>query len=197
MPPRGVPTSGKLVFEMVRNGSQIGTHSLNFALAAGRLTVTININTAVNIGPITVSRYTMVGTEVWEDGRFTALNTTTNDDGDHHQVAIRRTGDEFVIQSSGLPTRTQSGNAAPLTHWSLASLMGPLLNPQDGQPMPARITPIGTRGVQLADGRTVRGTGYDIEFHTPTQDWYDTDGIWLGLQAKIRDGSLLDYRRLS
>jgi hypothetical protein len=61
--------------------------------------------------------------------------------------------------------------------------------------MQVSVTPAAAQAIALADGRAVRGTGFDITTHTPTQDWYDAEAIWLGLRAKIRDGSVMEYRR--
>ena len=194
---RGVPPGGRLMFNVTRKGSQIGTHNLGFTESNGQLLVTIEIKTAVTVGPITVFRYEMSGTEMWEGGRFTALNTITNDDGEHHTLAIRRTGEQLVIETSNLPTRTESARASPLTHWSAAGLTGPLISPQDGRPMPGRVTPIGAETVQGADGRLIHVTGFDLAIKTPTQDWYDANGLWAGLRAHIQDGSTVDYQRLA
>jgi hypothetical protein len=191
----GIPSSRRLNFEVFRGGSPIGTHTLTFAINNDELVVTIDIKIAVNVGPLTVFRYGMQGTEHWRGGRFVALDTTTNDDGDHHTVSIRRTDGGLFIQSAGFPDRTAPPLAAPLTHWSMASLSGPLLSPQDGQPMQATVTAAGAQDVTLADGRSVRATGYNISTHTPTQDWYDAEQIWVGLHAKTKDGSLIDYHR--
>jgi hypothetical protein len=185
-----------LTFDIFRNESRIGTHKLGFTLASDRLVVSIDIKIAVAVGPITVFRYTMAGEEIWQGGRFSALNTTTNDNGEHHMVAIQRANEGLVVQSSGLPPRTLPGQTAPLTHWSVASLSGPLLSPQDGEPMQAAVTPIAPQPIPLADGRAVTAKGFDIATHTPTQDWYDSEQIWVGLRAKIRDGSVTVYRRL-
>jgi hypothetical protein len=194
--PIGVPPSRQLAFEVFRNDSRIGTHALSFTIANDRLVVNIDIKIAVAVGPITVFRYTMAGEEIWQGGRFFALNTTTNDNGEHHQVAIQRTAEGLVVQSSGLPQRTLPGQTAPLTHWSVASLSGPLLSPQDGQPIVASVTPIAPQPIPLADGRAVTAKGFDISTHTPTQDWYDSEQVWVSLRAKIRDGSVTEYRRL-
>ena len=194
--PAGIPPSRQLAFEVFRNDSRIGTHTLGFTLANDRLVVSIDIKIAVAVGPITVFRYTMAGEEIWQGGRFAALNTATNDNGEHHQVTIQRAGESLVVQSSGLPQRTLPGQTAPLTHWSVASLTGPLLSPQDGQPMVVSVTPIAPQPIPLADGRAVTAKGFDIATHTPTQDWYDSEQIWVGLRAKIRDGSVTEYRRL-
>jgi hypothetical protein len=194
--PGSIPPARRLAFEVYRDASPIGTHTLGFAVAGDHLTVRIDIKIAVDVGPITVFRYTMAGEETWQGDRFVALTTATNDNGEHHHVEIQRDGDALVIQSSGLPNRTVPSPYAPLTHWSSAVLSGPLLSPQDGQPMQVSVKPVGAQAVALADGRSVRATGFDITTHTPTQDWYDPDGVWVGLRAKIRDGSMMEYRRL-
>jgi hypothetical protein len=60
----------------------------------------------------------------------------------------------------------------------------------------ASVTPIAPQPIPLADGRAVTAKGFDISTHTPTQDWYDSEQVWVSLRAKIRDGSVTEYRRL-
>jgi hypothetical protein len=191
----GIPANRQLRFQVMRGDSVIGSHALTFSGPDAALTVDIAIKIAVSVGPVTVFRYEMQGRETWTGGQFASLTTTTNDDGKHRAVSIRRAGDGLFVQSAGFPDRTLPGRTTPLTHWSLANLSGPLLSPEDGQPIEGAVTPAGRQTIQLADGRAIAATGYDIAIHTPTRDWYDDDKIWAGLQAKPRDGSVIDYRR--
>ena len=193
----GIPANRRLQFQVMRGDSVIGTHALTFTGTDAELNVEIAIKIAVSVGPVTVFRYEMQGRETWLGGQFATLTTTTNDDGKHRNVAIRRVGDGLVVQSAGFPDRTLPGKTTPLTHWSLANLSGPLLSPEDGQPIEGAVTAVGRQNIQLADGRAIAATGYDIAIHTPTRDWYDDSKIWAGLQAKPRDGSVIDYRRTS
>ena len=191
----GVPPSHRIEFEVLRNGSKIGTHTLSFAVEPDHMVVTIAIRIAVSVGPIVVYRYEMDGEEVWQDGRFTTLDTTTNDNGTHHKVAIRRMADGLEVKSSGFPDSIAAPRAAPLTHWSAAALSGPLLSPQDGQAIQGTISPLGLVTLKQPDGRTIQATAFDLKVRTPTEDWYDANQIWVGLRAMIRDGSTMEYQR--
>ena len=191
----GIPANRRLQFQVMRGDSVIGSHVLTFTGSEAALNVEIAIKIAVSVGPVTVFRYEMAGRETWANGAFASLTSTTNDDGKHRSVSIRRSGDGLFVQSAGFPDRTLPGNTTPLTHWSLANLSGPLLSPEDGQPIEGAVTPVGRQNIQLADGRAIAATGYDIAIHTPTRDWYDDNKIWAGLQAHPRDGSVIDYRR--
>jgi hypothetical protein len=191
----GIPANRRLQFQIMRGDSVIGSHVLTFNGSEAALTVDIAIKTAVSVGPVTVFRYEMQGRETWTNGQFAGLTTTTNDDGKHRSVSIRRSGDGLFVQSAGFPDRTLPGHITPLTHWLLANLSGPMLSPEDGQPIEGAVTPAGRQNIQLADGRAIPATGYDIAIHTPTRDWYDDNKVWAGLQAKPRDGSTIEYRR--
>lgn len=191
----GVPTDRRISFDVLRNGSQIGTHVLTFKLDEDHLDVGIDIHITAGIGPITLYRYDMTGTETWRNGQFAGLSTVTNDDGTRHRVDIKRTGDGLAVVSSGFPDQTLPPAMVPLTHWSEAALSAPLLSPQDGQPIKAVITPTGQRAVALADGKSVTAVGYKIASKTPVQDWYDPTKIWVALHADAKDGSSIDYRR--
>jgi hypothetical protein len=192
--PVGIPPSRRIAFEVLRNGGPIGTHILTFKPTDNRLTVAIDIHIAAGIGPVTLYRYDMQGTEVWENGQFSALDTTTNDDGTRHVVAMRRAEAGIRVQSTGFPDLTIPTDTLPLTHWYEPALGGPLVSPQDGQPMKATISSAGSRAIILPNGRTVSARGYHIASKTPVQDWFDSEKIWVGLHADAKDGSSIDYK---
>ena len=191
----GVPPGRRLQFQVMRGDSVIGSHALSFSVDGDALTVTIAVRIAVSMGPVTVFRYEMQATETWSSGQFVGLTSTTNDDGKHRQVSIRRNGDGLSVQSAGFPARTLPGGTTPLTHWSMATLTGQLFSPEDGQPVVGRVSPAGRQTVRLADGQAVPATCFDLAIHTPTRDWYDERQLWVALQARTRDGSVVDYRR--
>ena len=192
--PAGVPPSGRIAFEAFRAGSRIGSHVLEFSQTGDALTVRLDIRFAVGLGPITLYRYTMQGLEQWVGGRFTALETETNDDGTPHRVSVSRNGGGLLVRSSGAPDRHLSANTLPLTHWAIAAMSAPLFNPQDGKPMDCRVTPAGATAVTLPGGRVVGAQEYAMTGEVSLQDWYDAQQMWVMLQAKGKDGVEIIYR---
>ncbi len=183
-----------LAFRVLRNDSQIGTHTVSFTVAEGRLTARISTDVKVGVGPITVYRYTHRAEERWQAGTFLSLDAETNDNGTQARTTVRREAEWLDVQGQKAPRYQAPLNALPLTHWNQAMLDGPVISSQTGELLRPVVTRIGPARVQTAAGPvealhvTLRG---DPELDT----WYDEASTWLGLRLTARDGSTIRYER--
>ena len=193
--PTGIPAGGRLAFAVFRNDGAIGTHTLDFTVAGDAVTVAIRVHFTAGLGPITLYRYDMRGTEHWVGGRFVALDTQTDDDGTAHRVTVCREAAGLRVQSLGRADQMLDGSALPLTHWAVAGMAAPLFNPQDGVPIADRTMPEGAQTITLPDGRSIATRAYRLHGAMAIQDWYDESQVWVQLKAKAKDGSQIEYRR--
>ncbi len=191
-----VPADGTLAFQVSRNGSVIGTHTLNFAKSGSGLTVRIDAAFRVHFGPITLYRYRHQGVEQWQDGKFVALDTQTDDNGTPFEVHARRSDAGVVIQATNMPKQVAPHDTCPLTHWAEAALGARLFNPQDGKRLHETAQPSGSGLVALANGARIEATRFALAGEAPIEDWYDSSKRWAALDAVGRDGSRITYRRL-
>lgn len=177
----------QLAFEIRRNGGVIGHHSLVFSDTGAEQRIAITARMNVNLGPLPVFRYRHQATEVWRDGAFAELHSATVTNGKHENLAAIR-GPLGLDVRTDTGRRTLAANYLPLTHWNPRALTGPLFNPQTGAPM--RVAVARHSGTPIAATRyALEGGDIDIS------DWYDDAGVWTALRAKVRDGSIIDYRR--
>jgi hypothetical protein len=100
----------------------------------------------------------------------------------------------MIEPADGPPFLADQG-VVPLTHWNRQIMDSALFNPQDGKLLRERATSRGADTVQLADGSPLAATRYSLTGDTQIDDWYDRDGVWAALKGKIKDGSVLTYRR--
>lgn len=189
------PDAGQdLVFRVLRNDGQIGTHRLTFAPTEDGLKVLVATDIKVGIGPITVYRYTHRAEERWQAGTFVSLDAETNDNGSIARTTVRRDAEWVDVQGQKAARYQAPLNALPLTHWNRAMLDGPMISAQTGELLRPIVTRVGPGQVETAAGRveaehvTMRG---DPELDT----WYDTKSTWLGLRLTARDGSTIRYER--
>jgi hypothetical protein len=192
----GVPGDNDLVFDVSRNGSRIGSHKLRFSRSAETLTVTIDAEFRVGFGPITLFRYAHRGVETWQGGRFMRLETTTNHNGTHRSVLASRQAGGVLIRATGAPDRVDSPDTLPLTHWAIEAMSAPVFNPETGENLAEQARHLGPATVQLADGAHIPATRFALTGETSILDYYDNARVWAGLQAKAKDGSSIDYRRV-
>lgn len=188
-----VPASKALRFDIVRNGSVIGTHSLLFEPVDDALTVRIAADISIGLGPITLFRYRHRAVEHWQRGEITALDAETNDDGTVERTTVRRSGRILVVDGTKSGRYEAPPGTLPATHWNRQMLEGPMINTQDGRLMRPTVTRLGPRRLDgprpiMADEITLRG---DADFDT----WYDSNPTWVGLRFTARDGSVIRYQR--
>ena len=190
-----VPKNGRLAFEIWRKGSQIGTHTLDFVQKDGALTITIAVRIAVFFGPIRLFHYTMDGVEQWTDGQIFHIETITNDDGKADHMRADRTTAGLMVQGTGTATYLAPPNALPATHWNIAELNGPWINPQNGKLDHPHIVSLGEEMVTLANSGMARGEHYRVSGDVSLDLWYGTDKSWLSLSFTGKDGSIIRYLR--
>ncbi len=195
-PAYGVAGQERIAFDVVREGSVIGTHQVVLERSGSTMRANIDCKLRVGFGPITFFRYRHHGVEVWEYGVFQSLDTTTDNNGEKLAVSARRVQAGVEIRTPGAAPRLAPASTLPLTHWNLACMSAPLFNPQDGTLIHETATCAGPDRVTLADGRDIAATRYDLKGAAPIDDWYDTGGTWTALRAQVKDGSVLQYRRI-
>jgi hypothetical protein len=190
------PPAKALAFQVSRNGSPIGMHSLTFTTGTGSVCAHIDAALRVGFGFITLYRYHHRATERWQDNQFQYLESETDDNGKLFRVRATRTPTGILIRATGLPDQMAPANALPLTHWAMAAMGAPLFNPQTGKILRETVRPQGPGVVKLANGTPIRATGFALAGEAAMTDWYDGQGIWAALNAAGPDGSVIAYRRV-
>jgi hypothetical protein len=96
-----------LRFRVLRDGSEIGAHSLTFEGPAERMTVRSTIRLQVRVAFVTAFRYEHDGEEIWENGRIVSLRTRTHDNGPKYEVTGAPEGNGFRVVGPGGPFTTR------------------------------------------------------------------------------------------
>jgi hypothetical protein len=185
----------RLAFIALRNGKKIGEQHMTFDRDDG-LTVRTQVDLAIKLGPIQLYSYRHEATERWRDGRFQSLETQTADNGKSLRVQARREDGAVTISpATGGPLQA-ARDALPFTHWNRDIAKAPLFNPQDGKLLRETVSTPAPRVVPLADGSSRKAQGVTFRGDASIEDWYDEDGVWTFLTGRLKDGSMLEYRRL-
>ena len=188
-----VPLVDRLGFNIVRKGSTLGTHVLNFATTGSRLTVKIEVSLVYKLLGITLYRYSHHCTEVWDGGQVVALDSRTDDNGKPCQMSARRGAGGLVVEATGLASYTAPANALPATHWNQHELDGPWINTQNGKLLRPHVTPAGLETIPAAGGRSLSARRFDLSGAVQLAMWYDRLG-WAGLSFN-RGGAPVRYER--
>lgn len=183
-----IPANNDLSFRIVRKGSVIGSHHLEFTPSEDALTVRIAVEILVKFGPITLYRYNHRNVEHWEAGKLISMEAETNDDGSKNAVRLRRRSDEILVESANGVSYVAPHNAIAATHWNMTELQVPMVNPQNGQLLQPTVTKAASDG---PGGHFVLSGDVDLEL------WYDKDQTWSSLAFKADDGTIISYERIA
>ena len=189
------PPNRRLAFAVLRNGQRIGEHRMTFSGDAASPTVSTEVDMTVKLGSVTVYRYRHTAREVWADGRFESLESVTDATAGDRKVSARRTPSGVLIRTGRREVLAPAGTS-PLTHWNPKVLTGRLFNPQEGDLVRITASPKGVRPVVLADGRSVEAQVWALRGEAEIDNWYDRAGVWTGLKGRLKDGSVIEYRRI-
>ncbi len=190
-----VPRSGALSFRALRNGSELGTHSLQFTTAGDGVTVAIAVDYVVKLGPIPVFRYALRATEQWRNGVLVSVRAKTNDDGKDAFMNADRDGDAMNVDGSKSGRYRAPPGAIASSHWNPAEVDAPMINLQNGELLRFAVARPGEEVIRSAAETPIPATRFALSGPTSMDLWYDMGGIWAGLRAKAEDGSLILYQR--
>jgi len=187
------PPLDRLAFRVIRSGDVIGSHVLTFKPTDAGFEVQIAVDIEVDFGPLTLFHYTLRGVEQWRDGQVVHVAATTDNDGRTCYMRADRTADGLLVAGSGTTPYLAPEKALPATHWNVAELNGPWINPQDGKLLRPTVARDSVQPVVLADGRSVEAEHYVLSGDAKLEIWYDTHRRWTALRFKAKDGSDVRY----
>jgi hypothetical protein len=185
--------SDSLDFTVLRDGTEIGSHTLRFQHDGARTLVDIDINLEVGIGPLVLYRYVHQNREVWEDGKFMRFESRTDDDGDDYAVtATRQDNDILVDRKPAEDYRIDRADLLPTTYWNEATVRQKvLLDTQKGRRMDVAVEDLGWEEI-TAGGKSVSARKYSVGGDLDLTLWYDESGRWVKLIFPLK-GSTFEY----
>ena len=188
---RSVPESGVIRFDVLRQGSEFGTHVLRFEQDDDAIRVTTDVDLKVSFGPFVPFRYQLDVEEVWRGGRLESLSGTTIDNGDEYTVEATREGD--VIRVDGTKFSGTVPFDTPTTGWWNAALLddAELISTEDGALTPIRVENLGRETIEARFG-SLEATRFRIESSLTLDLWYDDEGHWVKCAFEAR-GQKIEY----
>lgn len=183
-----------LTFAVMRDGSQIGTHTLRFAMSGDELRVDIKTDVTVKVLFVTAYRFEHQGTEVWHDGRLVGYNSTTNDDGTAKTLRATANGDGLDVNGTAGAWKADAA-IIPASLWDRRIVeQARILNTLDGRPMAVQVVDAGMDQIDVG-GTSVPARHYVISGDLARELWYDADGTLSHVRFAGSDGSQIDYHR--
>lgn len=181
-----------LDYRILRNGSEIGRHRVEFSHTGEGLTVSTRIRIAYKFLFITLYRFELDAVETWQGGRLIALDSTTDDNGERYSV--RAVADGTGVGISGARGEwTAAADIAPSSLWHRDMVEREvLLNVRYGDALAVGFAELGRETVP-ARGGEVTATHYRVSGDLERELWYDADGLLVRTRFEADDGSEIDY----
>lgn len=184
-----------LSFDVMRDGTPIGTHRVSIGTSGARTDVTIEIDLEVRFAFLTLYRYTHRARETWMGSDLVALEATTDDNGTPTSVAARAVPGGLAVDGSGGRYVAPAGTY-PTSYWKREKVRQTrLLDTQSG-----KIVAVRNAGSDARDA-SVDGIVQPVEVHRidgelVAEVGYAADGSWATLAFEAR-GARIGYVRRS
>lgn len=186
------PMPTDLNYSVIREGDEIGTHSVSFSDTDDGFKVEIETDVAVEVFGIAFYRFEHNGLEVWRGDRLVSLVSETNDDGIAHALTAAAEGREIRIDSDAR-RGLEDGRIMPASLWNRELVnQSALLNTLDGTTMPVTVANLGEETV-LAAGKQTNATHYSVTGKLNRELWYDGDNVLVQVKFDGADGSEITY----
>jgi len=186
-------SSETLRYAIMRNGDQIGTHTVEINRGPKEISVNMSSELAVKVMFITAYHMQYTTTERWVGGKLVALNSESDDNGTKHKVSAALKANGLEVDADG-KTSTVDKNIIPATLWNPEVVKRTqVLDPKDGEVVPITVTDKGLEDVTI-EGRTIKARHYVLKGKFPQDVWYDQQGRLVQSSLVAPDGSVILYK---
>lgn len=184
--------TGDLSFDILRNGTPVGSHIVTFEPNGDGLSVRTKSKIEIDFLFFTAYRFTYSSESRWIGDEMVSLSARTDDDGDVSTVDAKKDGTALRVNGSGgafeatLPI-------FPTDHWHKGVIDSTeVLNTITGKIAAVKMVDKGWMRLDLPDG-PVNARHYAYTGDLETEVWYDGRGRWVAMRFKARDGSTIRY----
>jgi hypothetical protein len=179
-----------LAFQVTREGSPMGSHTIEFTQEGDKTIATIAIDLKVALGPITLFSYTHRNREVWQAGRLVELTTTTDDDGTKYSVTGRAIPGGFEVTGSE-GTLLAPSEIMTTSYWQERTMeQTQLLDTQRGTLVDVT-TREHSRETLHWGKHKLPAKHYQVRGGLNLDIWYDMQGHWVKLLFKARGSEII------
>lgn len=189
------PEPAEIAFEVLRNGTPFGTHTIRLEPKGDELHVFVDIELVAKAAFIPVYRYEHRNHEIWRGGRLVSLESKTNDNGTDYRVTAK--AEDGALQVDGAEGRlTFPADTVPSSYWNPATLDAKqLLDTQRGRKLGVAVKRTGEQMVPFA-GRETEAGQYAMTGDLKLDLWYSPADILAKIAFNVRDQDI-SYRMTS
>ncbi|HEY9081200.1 DUF6134 family protein [Magnetovibrio sp.] len=185
-----------LAFTVLRDGSNIGTHSYAISEHGDETLVEVNTDIEVKVLFMTAYKFIHASKEVWKNGKLVQLNSTTDDDGTAKSLNVKAQGDTLTADSvvAGQDRRQNAApTVIPASLWKQDIVkQSAVLNTLDGTLMNIKVEDLGAEEVE-AGGAKIEAQHYSITGELTRELWFSGAGDLVRVRFPDKTGSEIVY----
>lgn len=182
------PQPGKLNYAVMRDGSKIGSQTVEFQRNGDQLLVLTNVRIEVSLLGITLYRFVHRSEEEWKAGELARLTSNTDDDGDKRAVDLRLVDGKLKGTYNGQAKEFPLG-MIPATFWHPDSMKQTrLLDQVKARNRQITVKDLGTDTISI-QGKQIEARHYSVNGQIKREIWYGPEGRLEKLEFEGKDGS--------
>jgi Domain of unknown function (DUF6134) len=184
--------SGRLDYEVVREGERIGTHSVVIQGDASRFSIATRTDISIEFLGITLYRFRYDAKEEWIDGRLARLTSRTDNDGKALRVDLALANGRLYGTCNGTMLDLPA-SLLPVSVWHPDILRRPVLFDQYN--CVERRVQTADQGIKpvVAKGQTLTARHYAMTGQLTRDIWYGSDGQTVQVRFPAKDGSEITF----
>ena len=179
-----------LKFAVLRNGDQIGTHTIELRRNGPETLAKQSTFIEVKIAFITAYRFEQSASERWVNNRLVAMDSVTNDNGTQHKLVVAAKGNVLNVEGDQKTTQVDA-SVMPASLWNASLTKQTVaLNARDGSLMQISVTEAGVDNL-VVRGQPTKARHFTIKGPFSQDAWYDDKGTLVQAQFIGADGSTI------
>jgi hypothetical protein len=184
------------VFEVSRDGTPIGTQSIEIRQQGDTVTAITESRVAVKMLGITVYRMHQVMTETFAGRRLQAVRTETRDTGGVRIAELTRNGDHWAGRVNERASEFDCDCQASAM-WNVSSIgKDRIIEASQARLRRITVTDLGVENLSLPEGR-VAARHFAVKGDLEREVWYDSKGNLVAAQQVGSDGSLIRQKLIA
>ncbi len=174
--PNGAAPTVHRVFDIMRQGSKIGTDTFDIARHGDATDVKIVTHVLVKVLFVNAYRYDHTETASWRGNQLVSFSSTTDDNGTTHEISAAQTGAKLTLDVDGVKSEVPKA-MVPASLWSAeVSNKSQLFDPGNGKHLSTKPQDLGEETVSVRGApQQVRHLKLSGPF--ARELWFDKDGL--------------------
>lgn len=186
------PSNGDaLIFDVLRDGGEFGTHKVTFEKSGESLTVKTDVQLKVAFGPLTLFDYMHDVTERYVAGKLVWVGSRTKNEGKWKTLSAQA-GEGGLKVTAPKFKGMLDGVVIPSTHWNQDEMKQPtMFSTETGEMLPIKVKDRGMESVKIKGG-SISARRFDVDSEIDATFWYDAQGRWVKCAFETQ-GSKIEY----